>query len=446
MRPRHPVETRRIASNDRAVVSGADVLRTTLRNGLTVLVRRDASAPVVAIVTYVKAGYFDEPDDVVGISHVLEHMYFKGTPTRGVGEIARATKAAGGYLNAHTIYDHTNYYTVLPAASFAEGLAIQADAYANSLVDAEELRRELAVIIQEAKRKDDAPAAVATESLYALMFDRHRMRRWRIGRPEQLATFTREQVVGFYRAFYRPGNTIVSVVGDVEPDAVVRAIEATHGQLPNGAVVRMLGPTETPVASDGPRYRSWTGDIMQTQVLFGWHTPGTLHPDTPLLDLAATILGTGRASRLYRSVRERQLASSVSAYNYTPTELGVFVVHAECPPATGAAAAQATWTELHDLRERGVSAHELDRAQRIIEARWLRRGESMDGQASFLAEWEALGHWSLGDRYLAQLLTATASQVTSAIRQYLTPDAAAIAIYSPPSVAAVPQRSEFARV
>jgi hypothetical protein len=95
------------------------VVRSKLSNGLTVLIRRDRSAPVVAIVTFVSAGYFDETDDIIGIAHVLEHMYFKGTPTRGVGEIAKQTKAVGGYLNAGTIYD-TSYYTVLPASGFAQ--------------------------------------------------------------------------------------------------------------------------------------------------------------------------------------------------------------------------------------------------------------------------------------------------------------------------------------
>src|SRR3954462_1240253 len=128
----------------------ATIRRTVLPNGLTVLVRQDRSAPVVAIVTYVKAGYFDETDDVVGIAHVLEHMFFKGTVARPVGAISRETKTAGGYLNAGTIYDHTSYYTVLPAASFARGLDIQRDAYANSVIDAEELAKELEVIIQEA--------------------------------------------------------------------------------------------------------------------------------------------------------------------------------------------------------------------------------------------------------------------------------------------------------
>jgi zinc protease len=154
----------------------ASVVRTKLSNGLTVLIRRDRSAPVVAIVTFVSAGYFDESDDIVGIAHVLEHMYFKGTPTRGVGEIAKQTKAVGGYLNAGTIYDHTSYYTVLPASGFAQGLDVQADAYARSLIDADELARELEVIIQEAKRKADNPGAVATETLYELLHDRHRIR------------------------------------------------------------------------------------------------------------------------------------------------------------------------------------------------------------------------------------------------------------------------------
>jgi zinc protease len=177
-------------------------VRTVLPNGLTVLVRRSTSAPVVAIVTYVKAGYFDETDDVVGIAHVLEHMFFKGTERRGVGEIAKETKAQGGYLNAHTIYDHTAYYTVLPAASFAAGLDIQADAFANSIIDAGELAKELEVIIQEAKRKTDNPGAVTTETLYELLHDVHRIRRWRIGREPGLRALTREAMLSFYRRLY----------------------------------------------------------------------------------------------------------------------------------------------------------------------------------------------------------------------------------------------------
>src|SRR5438128_3274643 len=208
--------------------------RTVLPNGLTVLVQEDRSAPVVAIVTYVKAGYFDETDEQNGLAHALEHMFFKGTEKRGVGDIAKETKASGGYLNAHTIYDNTAYYTVLPSSSFAKGLEIQADAYANSVIDARELAKELEVIIQEAKRKSDNPSAVTTETLYELLHDVHRMRRWRIGREEPLRALRREHLVGFYRNFYRPSTTILSIVGDVDPDTVLAEVERRYGAIPAG--------------------------------------------------------------------------------------------------------------------------------------------------------------------------------------------------------------------
>ena len=411
------------------------VRRAVLPNGLTVLVRRDASAPVVAIVTYVKAGYFDETDDVVGIAHVLEHMFFKGTQRRGVGEISKETKAAGGYLNAHTIYDHTSYYTVLPAASFETGLDIQSDAYAHSLIDAEELAKELEVIIQEAKRKADNPSALAVETLYELLHDRHRMRRWRIGHEPGLRALTHDQLVGFYRNFYRPSNTILSIVGDVDPDAALAEVEQRYGALEGGEPRRTPGPEE-PHRRDF-RYREWAGDVAQTQLVLGWRTAGTLHPDTPLLDLAASVLGSGRASRLYRAVRDRKLVSSIGSYNYTPSSLGVFVVHAEGKPETAADAACAVWTQLRELRESGVAVLELERARRIFESRWVRRLETMDGQANYLAEWEAEGDWRLGERYLERLLTASPDEVSDAVRRYLDPHATAVALYRPAQAPAV---------
>jgi zinc protease len=410
-------------------IEPASVVRTRLPNGLTVLIRRDRSAPVVAIVTYVSAGYFDETDDVVGIAHVLEHMYFKGTPTRGVGEIAKQTKAVGGYLNAATIYDHTSYYTVLPASGFEQGLDVQADAYARSLIDAGELARELEVIIQEAKRKADNPPAVATETLYELLHDRHRIRRWRIGREPGLRALTREALVGFYRNFYHPGNTVLSIVGDVDADAALKSVYEKYGALPRGEPQRQPGPDEEGVG--GFRYREWTGDIGQTQLAFGWRTPGTTHPDTPTLDLLAAVIGSGRASRLYRAVRERRLASSISAYNYTPTEIGVFVVHAETPPERTADAARAAWDQLRAIRDGDVGELEIERAKRIYESQWVRRLEDMEGQANYLAEWEALGDWRMGDRYFERLLTTTRDDLVIAANRYLDPDNAGVIVYRP---------------
>jgi zinc protease len=413
----------------------ASVRRHALPNGLTVLIRRDTSAPVVAIVTYVKAGYFDETDDIVGIAHVLEHMFFKGTPTRGVGEIAKQTKLAGGYLNAHTIYDHTSYYAVLPSSGFLEGLEVQADAYANSLIDERELAKELEVIIQEAKRKTDNPPALAVETLYELLHDRHRMRRWRIGREEGLRQLTREQLAGFYRNFYRPSNTILSIVGDVDVEETIAHVERLYGALPGDGVTRSIGLCED--REPGFRYREMAGDIAETQLVLGWRTVRAGAPDSALLDLAATTLGSGRASRLYRAVRERGLAASVSAYDYGTSEVGVFVVHAETQPENTIAAARAIWAQLGELRATGPSEQELERARRLYESRWVRRFETMEGQANYLAEWEAMGDWRMGDEYLEQLMSATPRDVRDAIRRHLDTEQASVVVYRPQSAPVV---------
>ena len=402
-----------------------------LPNGLTVLVRGDASAPVVAIVTYVKAGYFDEADEVSGIAHVLEHMFFKGTARRGVGEISKETKGSGGYLNAHTIYDQTVYYTVLPSSSVNAGLDIQSDAYANSVIDSGELAKELEVIIQEAKRKTDSPTALATETLYEILFDEHRMRRWRIGHEAGLRKLDRDAMMKFYRNFYRPSNTILSIVGDVDVDAVMQLVEKLYGSLPDEEPVRDRGPHEP--HHDDLRYRELKGDVSQSQVVIGWRTVDTMHEDTPALDFASHILAAGRASRLYRSLRERQLASAVSAYNYSPTDLGVFVAHAETPPDKTVEAARAIWDQMRSLREEPIDAAEMERVRRIFDARWLRRFESMEGQANYLAEWEALGDWQMGDEYYEKFMAVTAEDVRKVACHYLTRDRAGIVIYRPES-------------
>jgi zinc protease len=413
------------------LIDPATVERRTLDNGLRVLVRRDTTAPVVAIVTYVNAGYFDETDDVVGIAHVLEHMYFKGTPLRGVGEIARQTKAVGGYLNAATIYDHTLYYAVVPASGFTQALEVQADAYRNSLIDGDELARELEVIIEEAKRKADNPAAVATETFYELMHDRHRIRRWRIGREDGLRRLRRDDLLRFYRNFYRPSSTVLVVVGDVEPERAFAEVERRYGDIPAGEPERSPGPSET--GDPGVRYRELAGDIAQSQLVLGCRTPGTLHPDSAPLDMLATVLGAGRASRLYRATRERKLVSSITVYNYTPRDIGAFVIHGEAPPDKALAAVDAAWDQLERLRREGIGELELERARRITESRWIRRLEDMEGQANYLAEWESLGNWELGERYFERMMTTPRDELLDVQRRHLKDDQLGVLLYRPDS-------------
>jgi zinc protease len=403
----------------------------TLANGLTVVVRSDRSAPVVAVVTHVRAGYFDEPDELVGISHVLEHMYFKGTAQRGVGEIARETKEAGGYLNAGTIYDRTSYYTVLPASSLEQALDIQSDALQRSAIDDDELRRELQVIVQEAKRKLDNPSAVAQETLFETMFDVHRIRRWRIGTETMLRRFTRQDVWEYYRNLYRASNTILVIAGDVDADHAFELAERHYRDMPAGEPVRREGEHEP--ERRGFRYRELMGDIAQSYIEWGWRTPGTLHPDTAVLDVLAIALGQGRASRLYRHVRDAGAVAAVSAYNYTPTTLGIFGIGAELDPRDAGAALRRIAAVVATAREHGFTPAETERARNILEARLLRRMETAEGQANLIAEWQALGDWRLADEYLSRVMAVTPEQLHDAARRYLDPDALTALLYRPAS-------------
>ena len=405
------------------------MVREVLPNGLTLLAQRDASAPAVAVVTHVKAGFFDEPDRWAGISHVLEHMFFKGTPSRAVGEVARQTKAAGGYLNAGTSYDYTTYYVTLPAAELGAALDIQADALQHALLDRDELARELRVIIQEAKRKLDSPGSVAHETLHEVLFDRHRIRRWRIGTEAALEGFTREDVAGYYESRYVPGRTIVAIVGDVDPAEAIAAARSRYAGWP----ARTAGSDPSPEEPERREVRARTlrGPITLAQLVLGWRTVPPLHPDAAALDLAAAVLGSGRGSWLYRAVRAPGLATGISAYNYAPTEVGVFSVSAELEAERIPAALAEIAAAVQSLGAVGPGDDDIERARALLLTRWARRLESMDGRASALAEAEAMRDVALLDEEFSRLAAVTGAEVRAAAARYLRPDSVGAVVYLP---------------
>ena len=388
---------------------------------------------MIAVATHVRAGYFDEPDEWVGIAHVLEHMFFKGTARRGPGDIARETQLWGGYLNASTTYDKTIYYTVLPAAQGAleRALDIQGDALIAAALDPGELKRELEVVVQEAKRKLDHPAAVATETLYQLLFRVHRMRRWRIGTEEGLRRIGADDVKAYYRSRYQPARTIVSLAGDLDPEHAIRLAERTYGEW-SGDEVAVPG---SPLEPNGgrPAIKVLRGDIERPLGVIGWRTVAELDPDAPALDIAAGVLGAGRGSWLSRFVRTPGLAAHASASHYTPTEVGVFEASAEGDETRLDEALARTLELAERLAAEGPDEPELERVRSLISVRWSRAFEAMDGRAASLAEFEALGRYDLADRLFQRTLAVTAADVRAVARRYLNPEGASAVLYLPRS-------------
>lgn len=409
--------------------------REVLANGVTLLVQRRRVAPAASLVTAIRAGFLDEPDELVGVSHVLEHMLFKGTPTLGPGELAQRTKELGGSLNAYTSYDRTVYYASVPARSATAMIALQADQVQHALIDAGELARELQVIIQEARRKLDSPGAVAGETLHELLYDTHRIRRWRIGSDEALAGFTHDDVAGYYASRYVPSRTIVSLVADIDEEQALDALRAAWGGWQRTAVPIPDGPVET--SSPEVRARAIHGDVVLAELVLGWRAPGILDPVQPALDVAAAILGSGRGSRFTRMLREPGVVNAAGAGSYGVIDTGVFGVGAELDASRIPEALDAIGSSIRDLAEGGVEVAEFTRAQTLLRSHALRRLESYESRAIALVDAELSGDVTRLDREEADLLAVTPENVRDVVRQWLTPDGVSAVAYLPPGVSSL---------
>ncbi len=397
----------------------SNVRKTVLPNGLTLLTREHKRGGVVAINTWVKAGYFHEPDEVAGMAHLFEHMFFKGSKNfPGAEDIARHVSSLGGSTNAGTIYDSTNYYFVMPKEGLLRGIAIQADAILNPLFDAEELRKEAEVVIEESNRKLDNPPAVAAERMFATAFREHRMKRWRIGSNEVLRNINRDHLLAFFETLYRPTNIIVTVVGDIVHQEVIDAVTETFGKLPVGELKKERGPVEP--KQNEFRYAQSTSDITQCYSVFGWHTTGEGHPDEEALDLLGTTLGSGRYSRFFRGVVGPEAANSASASNNVFEDIGIFTVRASYEPGIGDEVERRVLKEIERMKRFGPLEYELELARNSVEAGFVFELEDVLGQAQTLCHFESRGRYTDMARHLEKLRAVTAEDVKRVANQYLT--------------------------
>ena len=265
------------------------VNRTRLDNGLTILSEEMHAAPVVALQAWVHVGSADEDESIAGIAHVHEHMLFKGTERRGVGEIARTVEASGGEINAWTSFDQTVYHIVLSTEELSTGLDILADALTASAFDAEELAREIEVVIEEIKRSDDSPTRRLSNALFAAAYQAHPYSRPVIGSVQTIRALTRERILAFFRDNYRPENVTLVAVGDFDTATLVDKVQNYFGHWNSGC------PTLPPRAMESPcreaRLRVLREPVKETRFTCAWHIPEVDHERTlPLGSVMVTMV------------------------------------------------------------------------------------------------------------------------------------------------------------
>lgn len=404
----------------------------TLPSGLRVVIDSSSAAPVVAIQVWVGVGSADETPVQAGLAHVHEHMLFKGTARRKVGEIAGDIEAAGGDINAYTSFDQTVYHVTLSRREFETGLDVLADAVQHSAFDPDELEKELEVVLEELRRGKDSPSRVVSELLFGNAFQTHTYGRPVIGFVETVEAFTREQILEFYRHFYRPRNMLLVVAGDVSEAEVLRLAEKAFPLAPGDAdAVSVSRPAEAPQTE--VRFAEARMDITETHLSAAWHGPQLSDPDSPVLDVLSVLLGTGESSRLYRRVRrDQELVTDAYAYAYTPKDPGLigFAGQIQGQPLDQAFAA--LLTEVLRLRHEAPTPAELDKAKTIVLSEAVYGMQTVQGRARRLGYFELVaGGLDFEAKYREAVRSVTGEDLLRVARRWLDPHGLTVAVVRP---------------
>lgn len=396
--------------------------RGVLPNGLTWIVKPDTSAALASVQVWVKTGSIHEGQHLgAGLSHFLEHMLFKGTERRAGREISATVQAHGGYINAYTTFDRTVYHIDLPSEHMDVAVDILADAVLHSTVDPGEVARERDVILREIAMTHDDPDSRLWEALFSTAFREHPYRQPIIGHRDIFAAVTRDDLYGYYRTRYVPENMVVVIVGDVETAAARASVELHFGAVPRSRLAPAPVAAEPPQLA--PRENHRYEDVELTRAVLSWPVPGLAHPDAPVLDLLAIILGNGDSSVLWSEVREKAgLVHAIHASSWVPGTSGLFCVAITCEPAKRVAAMEAVERVLAGRAARGFTAAQLAKALRQLVVGELNTRKTMSGQASRLGVAEVVvGDLDFSKVYFQRLRSVGTADLRRALKAYLVP-------------------------
>ena len=418
------------------------VLRYTLSNGMTLIVKPDRRAPTAVHMLWVRVGSMDEVDGSSGIAHALEHMMFKGTPSLKPGEFSRRVAALGGRENAFTGRDYTGYYQQIPANRLEDVMRLEADRFANNRWDDDEFRREIEVVKEERRlRTEDAPRSVMSEVLTGTVFMASPYRRPVVGWMSDLDAMKPDDVRAFYRRWYTPANAAVVVAGDVDPALVLRLAERLYGHLPAHAVPERK-PREEP-AQSGLRRVEVKAPADQSYVALQFKVPRltSLAPspendDAVALSVLAAVLDGYDGARLDRGLTQGpdRVADNAGANN------GLFgrgpqLFTLDGVPAPGKTPEQveaALRAEVARIAREGVTEAELQRVKTRWTASEVYKLDAVFSQARELGLYWVLGlPLDTGSQLVRRLGAVTAAQVQSVAARYFGDDQLTVGILRP---------------
>lgn len=396
-------------------------IQTRLPNGLDIIIKEDDSADVVSVQAWCGAGSIHEDEWLgAGLSHILEHMLFKGTTKRKGPEISTQVQDVGGYINAYTSFDRTVYWIDAPSSGTEVCLDVLLDVMTEATLPEDEYEKEQEVIRREFAMGFDDPGRMSSQRLFATAFQSHPYGHPVIGHLDIFNTLTRADVLAYYKRHYVPNNMLFVVVGAVDAAKVEEQITDYFSNYPRQPYTPVVIPSEP--AQLGRRDSHVEFETQLTKMHLAWHIPGIAHEDMPALDVLASILGQGRSSRLYRAIREeRKLAHNIGSYAYTPAHGGLFSVSATVDPDKRLVVEAAVHELIAELAGGGVRDDELAKAKKSCLVDNLSELTSMRGQANDLAtNWMLSRNLDFTRDYLTAIHDVTAAQVQAVVGRYLT--------------------------
>lgn len=395
----------------------------TLPNGLTIIVEEDHSAPVASVQAWCGTGSIDEGKWMgAGLSHILEHMLFKGTAKLKGGDIARKIQDRGGYINAYTSFDRTVYWIDTPADGAAEAVEILADAMMNSTLPPDEYGKEQEVIRREFAMGFDDPGRQSSQLMLRTVFSESPFRHPVIGYMDIYNKLTRDDVMEYYKSRYVPNNLTFVITGDVDAQKIRTQLEEAFKDYPRQAQAPIFVASEPEQIGRRDAHEEFPTEL--TRLSLAWRIPGLSHPDTPALELLGDVLGSGRSSIMNQTLREKlRLVHSVDAGMFSLQTDGVFIVQAICDPDKRKEVEAAALAVIDKVKKEGVTSADLDKARRSMLSTQISGLATARGKASDLgSNWLLTRNTNFSKDYLDAISKVTTADLQRVAKEYLRED------------------------
>ena len=401
-----------------------DVAEYTLKNGLKVLILEDHKAPTATFQIWYRVGSRDENIGKTGLSHLLEHMMFKGTEKHGPKTFSRAIQRAGGTDNAFTSKEYTGYFELLASDRIGLPIELEADRMRNLILAKDAVLSERDVVMEERRlRYEDDPQSMVYEEVIATAFQNHSYRWPVIGWMSDLKDLKPGDLMNHYQTYYAPNNAVIIVVGDVQKGDIVSKITAAFGDIPEGPEIQRPKIEEGPQRGEKRLFVKKEAELPF--IVSAYKVPDIKHEDGFALDVLGSILSDGKSSRLYQKlVYQQQIALSAWA-GYEGLYKDPFLFLTGATAASGKnieEVEKAINDEIEKIKKAPPSEIEVQKAKNQIEASFIMGQDSIYMQAKMIGTFEMIGGWRLWDRYLVGVRKVSPEDVRRVAEKYLIPD------------------------